>query len=43
MTMIASSVVKTLKKNERNELFNLTVPEGYKEMTLEDLKNMGMN
>jgi GLPGLI family protein len=43
MTMIASSVVKTLKKNERNELFNLTVPEGYKEMTLEDLKKMGMN
>ncbi len=43
MTMIASSVVKSLKKNERNELFNLTVPEGYKEMSLEDLKNMGMN
>ncbi len=43
MTMIASSVVKSLKKNERNELFNFSIPEGYKEMTLEDLKNMGMN
>lgn len=43
MTMTASSAEKSLKKNERNELFNLTVPEGYKEMTLEDLKNMGMN
>jgi hypothetical protein len=41
--MIASSVVKSLKKNERNELFNFSIPEGYKEMTLEDLKNMGMN
>jgi GLPGLI family protein len=43
MTMTASSAEKSLKKNERNELFNLTVPEGYKEMSLEDLKNMGMN
>lgn len=43
MTMIASSVVKSLKKNERNELFNFSIPEGYKEMTLDDLKKMGMN
>jgi GLPGLI family protein len=43
MTMTASSAEKSLKKNERNELFNLAVPEGYKEMSLEDLKNMGMN
>ena len=43
MTMIASSVVKELKKNQRNELFSISIPEGYKEMTLEEMKSMGMN
>ena len=43
MTMIASSVATSLKKKEKEELFTLDIPSGYKEMTLDDLKKMGMN
>lgn len=43
MTMIASSVSTSLKKKEKEELFTLDIPSGYKEMTLDDLKKMGMN
>ena len=43
MTLTATSVIETLKKKEIDELFKMNIPEGYNEMSLEDLKKMGMN
>jgi GLPGLI family protein len=43
MTLTATSVIDALKKKEKDELFKMDIPEGYKQMTLADLKKMGMN
>jgi GLPGLI family protein len=42
MTMTATKVETSLPKNSR-ELFKMTVPEGYKELTADELKQMGMS
>jgi GLPGLI family protein len=41
MTMTVASLEKKLDKKSAS-LFEMTIPEGYKEMTMEDLKTMGM-
>jgi GLPGLI family protein len=41
MTMTASKVETSLPKKSK-ELFSMQVPEGYKEMTMDELKQMGM-
>lgn len=41
MTMVVSSLEKKLDKKSAS-LFEMTIPEGYKEMTMEELKSMGM-
>lgn len=42
MLMKATNIQKSLDKAEKKKLFSLKIPEGYKEMTLEDLQGMGM-
>ncbi len=41
MLMTVSTLEEKLDKKS-GDLFKMTVPEGYKEMTLDDLKKMGM-
>lgn len=41
MTMVSTEVNKKLDKKKVKELFDTSVPEGYTEMTPEDLQNLG--
>lgn len=41
MTMTVTKVEEQLPKNSK-DLFSLNIPEGYKEMTMDQLKQMGM-
>jgi ribosome-binding factor A len=41
MIMTVTKVDKKLDK-KASELFDMTIPSGYKEMTMEQLKSMGM-
>jgi GLPGLI family protein len=41
MTMTATKVEQKLDKKKATELFNMTIPEGYTEMSQDDLKMMG--
>jgi GLPGLI family protein len=42
MSMTVTKVETSLPKNSK-ELFSMTIPEGYKEMTPEQMKQMGMS
>lgn len=42
MTMVSTEVNKKLDKKKAKELFDTSVPEGYTEMTPEELQGMGM-
>ncbi len=42
MTFTATEFKNTLKGLDKKELFNFSIPEGYEEMSMEDLKGMGM-
>lgn len=42
MTMVSTEVNKKLDKKKAKELFDTSVPEGYTEMTPEQLQEMGM-
>lgn len=42
MTMVSTEVNKKLDKKKVKELFDTSVPEGYTEMTPEELQGMGM-
>ncbi len=42
MTMLTTEFSKKLDKKMAKELFDTTIPEGYKEMSMEELGNMGM-
>jgi GLPGLI family protein len=41
MTMTATKVEQKLDKKKAGELFNMTIPQGYTEITQDDLKMMG--
>lgn len=41
MTMVSSEFSKKLDKKKAKEMFDTTIPEGYKEMTPEELSGMG--
>jgi hypothetical protein len=41
MSMTVSKIDKTLDKKKSATLFDMTIPEGYKEMTMEELQSMG--
>lgn len=41
MLMTVSKIEKTLDKKLAATLFDMTIPEGYKEMTMEELQSMG--
>lgn len=42
MTMLTTEFSEKLDKKMVKELFDTTIPEGYKEMSMEELGNMGM-
>ncbi len=42
MTMLSTEFSKKLDKKMAKELFDTTIPEGYKEMNMDELGNMGM-
>lgn len=42
MTMTVTSVEDKLDKKKSSSLFDMTIPSGYKEMTMEELGTMGM-
>lgn len=42
MTMTVTSVEDKLDKKKSSSFFDMTIPSGYKEMTLEELGSMGM-
>lgn len=41
MSMTVSKIDKTLDKKKSATLFDMTIPRGYKEMTMEELQSMG--
>lgn len=41
MSMTVTKIEKSIDKKKAATLFDMTIPEGYKEMTMEDLKSMG--
>jgi GLPGLI family protein len=41
MVMKATSIKKGLDKAEKKKMFSLKIPEGYQEMTMEELQGMG--
>lgn len=42
MTMTVTAVEEKLDKKKSSSLFDMTIPTGYKEMTLDELNKMGM-
>lgn len=42
MTFTATEFKDTLKGMDKKELFEMSIPEGYEEMSMDDLKGMGM-
>lgn len=41
MTMTVAKIEKSLEKDQKSTLFDMSIPEGYKEMTMEELQSMG--
>ncbi|MES2798627.1 MAG: hypothetical protein V4638_01305 [Bacteroidota bacterium] len=42
MVMTTTAIETALSKEQKSTLFDLSIPKGYKEMTMDDLKKMGM-
>lgn len=41
MTITTTKIEKKLEKKKANELFDMNIPQGYTEMSMEDLQKMG--
>jgi len=41
MSMTVAKIEKSLDKKQKTTLFDMSIPEGYKEMTMEELQSMG--